>query len=160
TVLFKNRRVLEMEFHAIYKSGLEFVNEVEHGRKLSFVVQPDGAVILGELISQQALNQVQIAVDENRGRFLFAFAADIRPQISQKTNVLNEVFFSTSIGSSPDNKSARQSISMFVNDPLQSLAFFIRGNLAGYAHMIDGRHVDEIASRKRNVRRNTGAFLA
>ena len=90
SVLLEYRRVLQMQLHAIDQCRLELVDEVENRRKLLLVVDSDGREILRQLIAKHALHQIQIAMDQCRRGFLFGLRADVRPEISEKPNVLNE----------------------------------------------------------------------
>src|SRR5438093_1240296 len=59
-----------MQLHPIDERRLELVDEIQNGGKFGFVVQTNGPVFLGQLIPQQPLNQVQIAMNHGRRAFL------------------------------------------------------------------------------------------
>ena len=98
---------------------LKLVHEFENGCELRFVIEANGPIILRELVAQQTLDQVQIAVNERRGGFLFALRTDVGPQVSQKSDVLNELFFAASFGRRTDNESAGQPVAVLMNNSLQ-----------------------------------------
>ena len=47
-----------------------------------------------------------------------------------------------------------------LQDAPQPQALFVGGDLAGDAHVVDGRHVDDVPSGQRDVRSDAGALLA
>ena len=160
SILFEYRRVLQMQLDAVHKRRLELVDEIEDRREFGFIIQANGSVIRRQLVPQQTLHQVQIAMDERGCGLLLAFRADVRPQVPEKTNVLNKLILAASLGRRAHDKATRQTISVFVNDSLEPRAFFVGRNLARHTDMIDCRHINQVTSGKRNVRGNARPFLA
>src|SRR4051794_6299366 len=101
-----------MKLDSIHQGRLKLADEIEDRRKLRLVVQTDGAVVRRQLIAEQPLHQVQIAMNECRRGLLFAFCSDVGPQISKETDILHEFFFAPPFGCSPDDEPARKAISM------------------------------------------------
>src|SRR5207248_2126705 len=101
-----------------------------------------------------------IAVNERRRGFLLAFRADIRPQVAEKTDILNKLVLTASLSRSTHNEASRQTVSMFLNNSLEPRALFVRCNLARHTDMVHCRHIDQVTSGKGNVRGDARAFLA
>ena len=79
---------------------------------------------------------------------LFALRANVRPEISEKPDVLNEFIFAAAFRRGAHDETTGQTVAVFIDDSLQTRPFFIGCDLARNADVIDGRHVDEISSRE------------
>src|SRR6185369_14390811 len=106
-VLLENRRVLQVKLHTIDESRLELAYKIQNGCELRLVIQTNSAVIRRELIAQCSLNQIEISMDHCRRRLLLALCTNIRPEISQKTDVLNELLFAAPFCCRANDETAR-----------------------------------------------------
>ena len=128
SIFFKDRCVLQMQFHAVDQGRLELVHEVENGGELRFVIQADGPVIGRKLIAQKPLYQIQVAMNQRRRRLLFALPADVGPEVSKKTDILDKFFFTATFGRRTHDESTGQPVPMLVDDSFQARAFFVRSD--------------------------------
>ena len=64
--LLEERRLLGVELDAADERGLEAIQEADDALVLGFGVDPDGGEVVADLIAQDALDQVEIVVDERR----------------------------------------------------------------------------------------------
>src|SRR5262245_50005059 len=99
-----------MQFHAMNEGWLEFVDEIKHGRKFRLVIQPDRAEIRRQLVAQHPLDKVQVAMNQRRRGLLIAAGSNVRPQVSKKTEVLNELIFAATFGRCADDETAGQTV--------------------------------------------------
>ena len=81
-------------------------------------------------------------------------------QIFQEANVSPQLFFRSILRGGPNDKTTMSIFTFANNDPLQSLAFFFRSNLARNAGVVHRRHVDEETSGERDVTGDTRALFA
>jgi len=75
-------------------------------------------------------------------------------------HVALQLFFAFVFSGGAADEAAWDALAMRLQNALQALAFFIGRDLSGYADVFDGRHVDDEASRQRDVGRDARAFLA
>ena len=70
--LFEDRRFLGVELDAVDELGLEAADELDDLAEFLFVVDPDGGEIVADVIAQDALDEIQIAMEQRRGFALLA----------------------------------------------------------------------------------------
>ncbi len=66
--LLEQRRLFDVELDAADERGLEALEEAQDALVLGLGVDPDGGEVVGDLVAQDALDEVEVVVDE-RGRF-------------------------------------------------------------------------------------------
>ena len=84
---FEDRRFLGVELHAVHERGLEAAHEVDDLRELLFRVDPDGAEIRSHVIAEDALDEIQVAMQERRRFALLGARLDFRPRARQEFDV-------------------------------------------------------------------------
>ena len=62
--LLEDRRILGVELHAADELGLEAADELDDLAELLLVVDPDGGVIVADVVAQNALDEIEIAVEQ------------------------------------------------------------------------------------------------
>ena len=149
-----------MQFHAIDESRLKLVHKVEHGRELDFIVQTNCSIVLRQLVAQQALDEIQIPMDQCRSGFLLGFGTNVGPEISEEPNILNEFVFAAAFRCGTDDESPGQTILVLVNDAFETRTLFIGTDFARHADVIDSRHVHQVSAGHGDVRGDTRALLA
>ena len=60
-----------MQLDAVHKRRLELVDEIQDRREFGFIIQANGSVIGRQLVPQQTLHQIQVAMNKRGRRFLF-----------------------------------------------------------------------------------------
>src|SRR5262245_27593205 len=160
--MFEDRRVPGVELDPVDQFGRETVDEIDYAFILEFVVYADGAEIGRELIAQDALHQVEIAVGDGRGLDAVRAPADVDPGADQVLHVFTQFFERSAIGGGAYDEAAggRRFGPQLVERPFQTLALFVSADLARNANVFDRRHVDDVTSRQRHVRSDASAFLA
>ena len=64
--LFEDRRFLGVELHAADQLRLKAAHEVDDLGEFLFGVHPDGAEVRRDVIAQNALDEIQIAMEQRR----------------------------------------------------------------------------------------------
>src|SRR5215469_2624036 len=158
--LLENRRGFGEQLHAIGEGGLEAADEVEDLGVFLFGVHPDGCVIGAEIVAQNALDEIQVAM-QKRGRFAFlGMALDLGPSAGEEFDV-GANFVRRSAGSrSADDEAAAGGALCIVDEMAQTRAFFGGSDFARHAGVVERGHVNEEASGKSDVAGDAGALLA
>src|SRR5437870_1608915 len=99
-------------------------------------------------------------MNQRRRRLLFALPADVGPEVSKKTDILDKFFFTATFGRRTHDESTGEPVAMLVDDSFQAQAFFIRSDFSRNADMIDSWHINKISARQRDVRRDARALFA
>src|SRR5581483_3755434 len=158
--LLEQGRFLGVELHALEQVRLKTADEAQHALVFRFRVDPDVREVLRDLIAENALDEVQVVVDESGSLAALGAVLDLGPEIEQETNVSAEIIFTSSRGSRADDESAGAVRVLGKDDALQPLALFVAGNLARDADVIHRRHINQKASRQRDVAGDAGALFA
>src|SRR5215471_11985163 len=161
-VMLQDRRVFRVELDAVDQLGREAVDEIDYALVLEFTVHADGGEIGRELVAQDPLHQVEVAVGDGRRLDAVGAAADVGPGADQVLHVFAQFFDRASVGGRADDEAPGRARfgAQLVERALQSLALFVSADLARNADVVDRRHVDNITARQRHVRSDAGAFLA
>ena len=64
--LLEQRRLVRVELHAADERWLEALQEAQDALVLGLGVDPDGGEVVGDLVAQNALHEVEIVVDQRR----------------------------------------------------------------------------------------------
>src|SRR5262245_56190726 len=161
-VMLQDRRVLGVELNAVDQLGREAVDEIDYALVLEFTVHADGGEIGRELVAQDPLHQVEVAVGDGRRLDAVGAAADVGPGADQVLHVFAQFVDRATVGGRADDEASGRARfgAQLVERALQSLALFVSADLARDADVIDRRHVDYVTARQRHVRGDAGAFLA
>src|ERR1035437_6508683 len=150
--LLEQRSVLGVELDAPDEGRLEALQEAQDAFVLGLAVDPDGGEVVRDLVAQDALDKVEIVVDQRRRFGGFRSRLDVRPEIQQETEIAAELLFAGAFGSRAHDESAA-GLALFAEENfLQAAAFAVRLDLARDSGVVDGRHEDQEAAGKRNVR--------
>src|SRR5207253_7993877 len=139
---------------------LEAVCKAQNALVFLFGINPNGGKIGRDLIAQNALDYVQVVINQ-RGRLaVFRARADLVPQSFQEADVGAELVLCGALSGGTHNESTVTVFTLALDDSLQSQALFIGSDLARHTGVIHRRHVDEEASRQRDMTGDARAFLA
>src|SRR5262245_4105439 len=161
-VMLQDRRVFGVELDAVDQLGREAVDEIDYALVLEFTVHPDGGEIGRELVAQDPLHQVEVAVGDGRRLDAVGAAADVGPGADQVLHVFAQFFDRAAVGGRADDEAPGRARfgAQLVEGALQPQALFVSADLARDADVVDRRHVDYVTARQRHVRSDAGAFLA
>ena len=121
-------------------------------------VDPDGGEVVAHLVAQDALDEVEVVVDE-RGSFGGIGALlDFGPEVDQEANVGAEIVIAGAFGSGADDESAGSVALLADQHALEALALFVGGDFTGDADVVDGGHENQEAARQRDVAGDTRTF--
>ena len=143
-----------------YQGGLGAAHKIEDALVFGFVIDPNGFEVRREGVTQDALHEVQVAVQERRRLGPLGLGADIVPQRGEILQVGLELLFRPSRSRRANDDSARQRAPVFKNDVPQAQALLFGRDLAGNADVMNRRHVDQVSSRQSDVRSDASAFVA
>src|SRR5262245_44745554 len=161
-VMLQDGRVPGVELDAVNQLGREAVDEIDYALVLEFAVHADGREIGRELVAQDPLHQVKVAVGDGRRLDAVGAAADVAPGADQVLHVFAQFFDRAAVGGGADDEASGGARfgAQLVECALQALALFVGADLARNADVFDRRHVDYVTARQRHVRSYAGAFLA
>jgi len=107
--------------------------------------------VVGDLIAQDALDEVEVVVDE-RGRLGGLGARlDVGPEVEQEAQIAAKLFFAGALGRCADNESAGGLALLAEQNLLQAAAFAVGLDLARDAGVVHRGHEDQEAAGKRDV---------
>ena len=124
-----------------------------------FVVDPDGLEVVGQLIAQHALHDIQIVVQQQRRGFALGLGADVLPQLVEELHVAGDLFLGAALGGGAGDESACRSGTASLQDALQAQTFLVARDLARDAHVLERRHIHHVAARQGDVRGDARALL-
>ena len=117
-------------------------------REFFFGVDPDGAEIRSHVIAEDALDEIQIAMEERRGFALLGARLDFLPRAHQEFDVGFYFFVGgASCGGANDESAATLALG-FIDEMAQASAIFGGSDFARDAGVIERRHVDEDSGRE------------
>src|ERR1039457_6435027 len=157
--LLEQRRVFQVELDPPDKRRLEALQETQDALVLSLGVDPDGGEVVGDLIAQDALDKVQVVVDQGRRLGRVGAGLDVRPQVQQEAEIAAQFLLAGALGGGADDKAAG-GIALFAEQNLlQAAAFAIGLDLARDPGVVDGGHEHQEPAGQRDVRGDAGALL-
>ena len=158
--LFEDRRFLGVELDAVDELGLEAADEFDDLAVFLFVVDPDGGEIVADVIAQDALDEIEVAM-EKRGRFaLFAALLDFVPGVAEEFDVGANFVVGGAAGGGANDEAAGIAAAGFADETAQARAIFGGDDFARDADVIDGGHVDQEAAGQRDVAGDARALFA
>ena len=155
----KDGRFLGVQLHARDELRLEAAHEFDDLREFLFVVQPDGGVILAQIIAQDALNEVQVAVEQGRRAALLGGGANRVPGAAEKLDVGANFVVARFRSGGADDEAAGKSSLGFGDEAAQARAVFRRADAPRNADVVDRGHVHEEAAGQRDVARDARSFF-
>src|SRR5262249_9214931 len=108
----------------------EAADEAQDALIFLFGVSPDGREASTHLVTQDALDKVQIVVNQRRRLGRFRAALDFVPQINQEADIVAQVLLFRPGGRGADNEAALGVPALAQRDTLQPMPFFFRSDLA------------------------------
>src|SRR5262249_41042873 len=105
-VMLEDRRVLGVELDAVDQLGREAGDEIYYALVLEFVVDADGGEIGRELVAQDSLHQVQVAVGDGRRLDSIGATANIGPGANQILHVFAQLVDRAAVGGGADDEAA------------------------------------------------------
>src|SRR5882757_1524464 len=131
--LFEERSLFGVELDAADERGLEALQEAENALVVGLGVDPDGREVVGDLIAENALDEVEVVIDEGGRLRGFAALLDVGPEIEEEAKIAAELFFAGAFCCGADDEAAG-GLALFAEENLfQAAAFAVGVNLAGDA---------------------------
>ena len=153
-------RFLRVQLHARNHLRLEAAHEFDDLGEFLFVVEPDGDVVVAQVVAQDALHQVQVAVEQGRRAALLGGGANGVPGAAEKFDVGANFVVACAAGRRANDKSAGKCSLRFGHHAAQARAVFGGADAPRHADVIHRRHVDQIAAGQRDVAGDARAFFA
>src|SRR5262245_60759395 len=148
-VMLQDRRVLGVELDAVDQLGREAVDEIDYALVLEFAVHADGGEIGRELVTQDSLHEVEVAVGDGRRLDAIRTAADVGPGADQVMHVFAQFLDCAAVGGGADDEASGGARfgAQLMERALQALALFVGADLARNADVFDRRHIDYVTAR-------------
>ncbi len=124
-----------------------------------FVIDPNGFELVGDLIAQNALDNIQDRSATARVRASSPPSGEYPARGYRGSHVGGDFFFGDTLAGGADNKAARRAFAVRLQNALQALALFFARDFARNAQVRDARHEDHIAARQGNMRSDARALL-
>src|SRR5271165_406353 len=153
------RSGFRVELDTADQRRLEALREAHDALVLLFGVHPDLREVGVHLVAQYALHQIEVVVNQRRRLAVLGPVLDFRPEVLKEPNVGAKFVFLNVGRGRADDEPSQPVLALAGDDPLQPLALLFRVDLARHAHMVDGRHVHQEPSGKRDVTGDARALL-
>ena len=151
---------LGVELDAADQLGLEAADEFDDFAELVLVVDPDGGVIVADVIAQDALDQIEIAMQQ-RGRLArLGLRANFLPGAAEEFDVGANLLFGRAFGGGAHDEAAGEGALGFGDQVAQARALLGRGDAARDADVVDRGHVDQEAAGQGDVAGDARALFA
>ena len=105
------------------------LHEIHNALIKIFVIYPDGFELVGHLIAQNALHDIQIVVQQRRCGLLLRFLADVQPEAVKEAHVRGDFLFGDALAGGADNKATRCAFTMRLQNTLKRGAAPLRWRL-------------------------------
>src|SRR5204863_7841543 len=130
-------------------------------RILDCVVDANGGELVGHLIAQDSLHQIEVTMHKGRSLDTLGLLSDIRPSTNKVTHIVSKFLLGHTRARGPRNKAARGpfAIPEHGHYSLQPYTLSVVWYLARDADVVDRRHVNNKPSRQRYVGRNASTLL-
>ncbi len=147
--LLEDGRTLGVELDAAHQLGLEAADEFHDFAELVFVVDPDGGVIVADVVAQDALDQVQVAMQQGRRLARLGLRANLLPGAAEEFDVAANLLFGSAFRRGAHDEPAGEGALRFGDQTAQARALLGRVDAARDADVIDRGHVNQEAARAR-----------
>ncbi len=87
-------------------------------------------VHVAQLIAKDALNDLEIMMEQQRRGLLLGFLTDVKPKIVEVSHIRADLFVGVAFPCRAHNKAAGDALPVRLQDFLQTLAFFVTCDLA------------------------------
>src|SRR2546422_7997285 len=158
--LLEDGRVFGVELDAADHLGLEVSDKFNDLAVLLFVVNPDGGVIVAEVVTENAFDQIEVAMEQGRRAALLGLGANLIPGAAEEFDVRADFVIAGIGGGGSNDESSRERAFGFADEAAQARTVFRRGDLPRDADVIHGGHVHQETPGQRNVAGDARAFLA
>src|SRR5258706_2427631 len=149
-----------VQLHLRNQRGLEALDEPQHALVGVFVVDPDGFEAVGQLIAQDALDDIEIVMQQHRRGPALGLLTNILPEVIQKLHVGRDFFLGPSLGRGARDEAAHRTRAPRLQNAFQAQALIVARNFSRDAHVLERRHIDYVAPRQGDVRSDPRALLA
>ncbi len=157
--LLEERSLFRVELDAANERGLEALQETQDALVVGLGIHPDGGEVVGHLVAQDALDEVEVVIDQSRRLRGFAALLDVGPEVEEEAEIAAKLLFAGSRGSGADDEAAGR-LALFAEKNLfQAPAFAVGLDLARDARVVHRRHEDKEAAGQRDVRGDARALL-
>ncbi len=114
--LLEDRRLLGVQLDATDQLGLEATHKLHDLAVFLFAVYPDGGEIVADVIAQNALDEIQVAM-QKRGRLaLLAALLDFVPGLAEELNVRADLFIRSPARRGSHDEAAGVSAARFADE--------------------------------------------
>src|SRR5258708_10881796 len=122
--LFEDRRFLGVELDLVDELGLEAADELDDLAVLFLVVDPDSSEVVADVIAEDALDGIKVAM-EQRGSFaLLAALLDFVPGLAEELDVRANFVVGSAAGRGSNDEAARVGATRFSDQSAQARAIF------------------------------------
>src|SRR6202040_3544846 len=143
--LLEDRRFLAVELDAIDELGLETADELDDLAVFLLAVDPDGGEVVADIVAEDALDEIQIAM-KKRGRLAFlATLLDFVPGLAEELDVCTDFLVGSAAGRGSNNEASGISAASFADQTAQARAILGGRDFARDTDVVDGRHVHQEA---------------
>src|SRR5579863_1487088 len=151
--------VARVELDLADQRGLEALHKAQHALIGVLAVDPDGFEAVGQLVAQDALDDIEIVMEQERRGLLLGLVLNVLPQIVEEQHVGGDLVLGAALGRGAGDETAGWSRPLARKNALQAQALLIACNFAGDSHVLERGHVDHIAAGERDVRSDARALL-
>ena len=159
--LLEDRRGLGVELDAADQLGLEAADELDDLAELLFVVDPDGGVVVADVVAQDALDEIEIAMQQRRAPCAARPCARIFSQVRPRNSTSARISSSGAPSAAVRTMKPPGKVPLASRDQAaQARTLFGGADAARDADVIDRGHVDQEAAGQRDVAGDARALFA
>src|SRR5258706_11161672 len=123
-------------------------------------VDPDSGEIFADVVAEDTLDEIQVAMEKRGGFALLAALLDFVPGLAEEFDIGANFFVGGSAGRGSNDEAAGISAASFADQTTQTRAIIGGRDFARYADVVDRGHVDQEATRQCHVAGDASAFFA
>src|SRR5207247_1596556 len=151
---------LGVQLYLVNELGLEAADELNDLAVLLFIVNPNAGEIVADVIAEDALDEVEVAVEQGGSLALLAVFLDFVPGLAKELDVGSNLVIGGAACGGAHDEAAGIGAAGFTDETAKPRAILGGDDFARYPGVMDRGHVDQETAGQSDVAGDPGALLA